>query len=310
MKGKYQLLLAFLVFHLGVLAQQFPLTSFYSMQGAVVNPAEAGDRIGINTFLSHRQQWLGLDGRPKSTYLAVDGVVLKRKVGLGINLSQDNIGRNSITVIKLPLAYKKRLGKYVLSFGLGPEIKLQGLKGDLNPVEGISSDPVLSNKTDNGIAIDFYSGVSLSTRNSYISIALNKMLGSEIGSIGLNNSPVVFFRGGFSKGLNNNIEVLPAFQVKANIKNLGGAQFDLQGLLRIKEQFLAGFNFRTANAVGPTIGWQKYLPSGKLLILYAYDYPLNPINTVSSGSHEIALSYIIRLSKIVEGEQYRNVRFL
>ena len=291
-------------------AQQFPISSFQALQGAVVNPAEAGSHIGVNSYLSHRQQWLGLSGRPKTSFLSVDGTVLKQKIGIGLSVVQDNLGRNSITSIKIPLAYRKRLGKYVLAFGFGPEIKLQSLKGDLVSVDPITSDEALANKVANASAIDFYSGVSLSSRTSYLGLAINKLLGSNVGNLNVENAPVILIRGGFNKVLSDNIEVLPTFQIKSDLKNVGRAQLDLQGLFRFKDQFLAGLNFRTGGALGPQIGWQKYLPSGKLLILYAFDYPLSPIFGISSGSHEIALNYIIRLSNIQEGEQYRNVRFL
>ena len=58
-----------------VKAQQRAQYSNYVMNNFVLNPAVAGSYTYWNAKIGHREQWLGLDGAPKTSFISVQGAI-------------------------------------------------------------------------------------------------------------------------------------------------------------------------------------------------------------------------------------------
>ena len=52
-----------------VIAQQDPMFTQYMHNPVSINPAYAGSRGTLNMVAMHRQQWVGIDGAPKTLSL-------------------------------------------------------------------------------------------------------------------------------------------------------------------------------------------------------------------------------------------------
>src|SRR3954471_5500574 len=72
---KRKLLLALVVCVIGsaTYSQQLPHYTQYVLNNFIINPAVAGIENYWDVKISHRHQWVGIDGAPVTTYLTVHG---------------------------------------------------------------------------------------------------------------------------------------------------------------------------------------------------------------------------------------------
>src|ERR1043166_1873657 len=101
-------------------AQQRPVQSLYMFDPLLINPAYAGTQVQLSATAIYRNQWVNLDGAPKTFTQTVHSGFRKYRVGLGFILSNDQIGIHNdvgfygVYSYKLPINNKKGM----LSFGL------------------------------------------------------------------------------------------------------------------------------------------------------------------------------------------------
>src|SRR5579859_559503 len=101
-------------------AQQRPIQSLYMFDPLLINPAYAGSQVQLSATAIYRNQWVNLDGAPKTFTATSHSGFRKYRVGLGFILSNDQIGIHNdvgfygVYSYKLPINNKKG----TLSFGL------------------------------------------------------------------------------------------------------------------------------------------------------------------------------------------------
>src|SRR4051794_12202023 len=75
-------------------AQQLPHYTQYVLNGFILNPALAGIENYTDVKISHRHQWVGIDGAPVTTYLTMQGPLKKsdyeRETATGFHASGEN----------------------------------------------------------------------------------------------------------------------------------------------------------------------------------------------------------------------------
>src|ERR1700712_4666162 len=76
-------------------AQQEVQFSQYIFNGLALNPGYAGYKEYTNIHLMYRSQWTGLQGAPKTFSASIDGVTGDKKMGLGFQVINDNLGAQS-----------------------------------------------------------------------------------------------------------------------------------------------------------------------------------------------------------------------
>src|SRR5919112_1721208 len=75
-------------------AQQRPHYTQYILNNFIINPAVAGIENYTDVKISHRHQWVGLDGAPVTTYLTIHGPLKKsdyeRETATGFHATDEN----------------------------------------------------------------------------------------------------------------------------------------------------------------------------------------------------------------------------
>src|SRR3954465_587885 len=75
-------------------AQQRPYYTQYVLNSFILNPAVAGIENYTDVKISHRHQWIGIDGAPVTTYLTIHGPLKKsdyqRETATGFHSSGEN----------------------------------------------------------------------------------------------------------------------------------------------------------------------------------------------------------------------------
>ena len=114
------ILLFFLLFSLRGTAQQDPIFTQYMYNGQVINPAYAGmwEKIGCTALV--RKQWAGIHRAPLTEAISIHSPLYNEKVGLGLNIINDNYGREERLSV---------LADYAFEVALTPRRRLRlGLK--------------------------------------------------------------------------------------------------------------------------------------------------------------------------------------
>src|SRR6267154_3581748 len=142
-------------------AQQRPLQSLYMFDPLLVNPAYAGNQVQLSVTSLYRNQWVNLDGAPKTFTTTAHSGFRKYRVGLGLILSNDQIGIHNdvgfygVYSYKLPINSKKG----TLSFGLqGGFNNLRSNYGLLDPKDPnfIVSGGLVANRFNPNIGAGLY----------------------------------------------------------------------------------------------------------------------------------------------------------
>jgi hypothetical protein len=67
--------------YLTLCAQQRPYYTQYVLNNYIINPAVAGIENYWDMKVSHRHQWVGLEGAPITTYVTIQGPLTKSSSG-------------------------------------------------------------------------------------------------------------------------------------------------------------------------------------------------------------------------------------
>src|SRR5205809_3706579 len=73
-------ILSFVVANI-LVAQQRPYYTQYILNNYIINPAIAGIENYWDVKVSHRHQWVGLDGAPVTTYFTIQGPLNRNDLG-------------------------------------------------------------------------------------------------------------------------------------------------------------------------------------------------------------------------------------
>lgn len=292
MKISIPYLFAFaLIFNIGnAFSQQEAMYTQYMFNTLAVNPAYAGSRNVVSATALFRNQWSGIKGAPKTQTFSIDAPINQKKVGLGLQIFADKLGRTKNTGTVLSYAYRIRMENASLSFGL--QGSLSQFSADYTSISldpaGLSIDPAFMNN-DNKTLINFGTGVYYNTDRFYLGLSspelINNILpGSETS---LNRQAMhLFLMSGYVFTLNSVFKLKPS----ALLKGVKGAplQADLNTSLWIKDVLSIGAQYRTNADVSALLEIQA---TPQIRFGYAYDHSTTPLSSYNSGSHEIMLRY-------------------
>lgn len=288
-----------------VLGQQLPQYTQYMYNTSTINPAYTGTEGFSSVALTHRSQWVGIDGAPTTQLLNANFYSNRSRLHLGFTAYMDRLGPLTSGNLSLNLAYQVPISNtYNLSFGLAAIANT--IDVDWNKLHPYTiSDPFLAQGLDNSIEPNVGVGVFLFSEKSYFGMSAPNLLqtdryeeeGIEISVY--TEKPHFNFIGGSVFDLNRDLLFKPAFWVRA----VSGApiQVDVSANFMFNESFTLGTSYRWGDSVSALAGFNI---STNLMIGYAYDFGLSELARVSSGSHEIFIKFSLGSSG-----NYRNSRF-
>jgi type IX secretion system PorP/SprF family membrane protein len=266
-----------------------------------INPAYAGSHEGIASSLLYRNQWMGLNGAPKTQTLSIHTPVCKRELGVGLSVMNESIGITHQLSVYGNFAYRMLFPHSVLSFGLQA--------GFVNDEEKFSSVYTIT-QGDNQFATDvrklflpnagfgvyyyykdkFYAGLSIPR------LFENKINPTESDIVVKNVGNVTYwhyyFATGYVMDVNDELKFKPSIMVKA--VQHAPVEMDMDANFLFHNFLWIGGSYRTGDAVAALVGFQI---SKQLRLGYSYDYTLTNLQKFNSGSHEITISYDFSLDK-------------
>ena len=304
----------------GSRAQQSVQFSQYIFNGLSINPAYAGYKDVLHLNASYRQQWTGFDGAPRTGSISLDGPLNRgnkdANVGLGIQAMMDNLGPQSAISLYASYAYRIRLDEEDtrrLCFGLGVGATQYGMDGkDL--IYEMGGDRIIPDGSAKATTPDARVGIYYYTPSVYIGVSVLDLL-SKYTSSGykwrgytyesIRRKQHLYVTAGYMFNVNDDISLKPSVLFKSDFS--GPAGLDATLMMHIDELLWVGGSYRTnlsvlnkksvvnnagldkANAVS---GILEYYISPKYRIGYSYDYSMNKLAGIQTGTHELSIGIL------------------
>lgn len=309
------------------IAQQKPHYTQYILNNYILNPALSGIENYTDVKLSMRDQWVGLDGAPKTIYLSVHKALGKKDLktsatsfqvpgenprgsaywesytasephhGAGLSIISDQSGLYNRITANLSYAYHIGLSPTTnLSAGFAAgimKISRDGAKSTFN--NGDPFDPAEGSAADiYKIRPDLSMGLWLYAADYFIGFSAQQIIPQKVAftddTLGFKLVPHLFGTAGYRFLLNEDINLVPSLMVKYIPHTPTTPQVDLNAKLQYRDLLWVGGSYRLKDGYAAMIG----LNAGNAFnVGYSYDFTTTTLNTVSRGTHEIILGFLI-----------------
>lgn len=277
-----------------VFAQQEVMYTQYMFNMMSVNPGYAGSRGILSATAMHRNQWVGVEGAPKTETISFDMATRNKKVGLGIQAFNDRIGIVKTTGFYATYAYRINFEEKGSSLAIGLQGGISNYKADLTKVELIDGgDPAFSQNI-NAIMPSFGAGIYYNTPKFYAGFSIPNLVKSYLRKDKYLYSTEVtakrylhfFFMTGYVFDLDETFKLKPSLLVKT----VRGApiEADVNLNLWIKDIVGVGASYRTGDAVS---GLLEVQITNQLRLGYAYDHSISKLVKYNQGTHEVMLRF-------------------
>lgn len=299
------------------------LTQYWAVP-AYYNPAATGTSDFVRIRGGAKLQWIGIENAPRS-FLATADSPLKigsKRIGLGINFSQESLGLFSNLLANIQVSYKLKLFKGTLSIGLQGGYYNSKFKGSEihipdNDDYHQGSDTSLPTQDLAGDAFDFSAG--LHYQHKYWSVGISGLhllepsvqlgiegnetsdsqeyetvLGRQLYLIADGNIPIK----------NTLFELQPSLLARTDFSGFGA---EITARARYNKFLSFGVGYRWKEAISVMVGAEIK----NFFLGYAFDYPMSAINKASSGSHEIIAGYSLKLDFSGKNKnRHRSIRLM
>lgn len=276
-------------------AQQRPVFSQYMFNGLVLNPAYAGNQPQLNVSLLHRDQWVNVDGAPKTSTLIAHSALKDRPVGVGLLVSRDKIGVHDDYSVYASYAYKLNIGIGTLSMGL--QAGFNYMVSDFSQLSTINPDDPLFFGTVNRFNPNFGTGAFFNNKTTYIGFSIpylinNKVYDKEDIISEAREARYYFLTGGHIFTLSPNVKLKPSTLIRVQEGQPIGMDLNLNVFL--DNVLNIGGSWRSGDAF---ILLFELMLNKNLSFGYAYDHTLSDVRNYTDGTHEFMLTFRKSLGK-------------
>ncbi|MFN3875032.1 MAG: type IX secretion system membrane protein PorP/SprF [Flavobacteriales bacterium] len=288
---RLQLALAAWAAALAASAQQEVMVSQYMFNGLFLNPAYAGSHGYASSSLLHRQQWLQVEGAPRTSMLAIDAPAWGDRMGLGFSLVHDQIGISRDIDFSGHYAYRMRVGKRSrLALGLRAGLSVYSARiSELRYWD--ANDPLYQQDIVNQPVGKFGFGLYWHDARSYVGISVPTIYAAD-GRITMDAPDALrhyftqhyYVHAGRVFLLGEDFDIKPSTMIKYT-KN-APIEADVNCNVLYRERIWAGIGYRTGDAL---VAMLEYQVTPQLRVGYAYDMTMSKLRTYTTGSHEVML---------------------
>lgn len=311
-----------------VTAQQKPHYTQYILNQYIINPALTGIENYYDLKVSHRHQWVGIDGAPVTTYLTVHGPLNKKDFrttatsyrvpgenprgksywedytaaenhhGIGLQVINDKTGPLNQFAAYVTYAYHIGISprtNLAAGFGAGfTNLSLNTSKLDFGIVTPVDPAVYTSGEVNN-FRPDFNAGLYLYSADYFVGLSAQQLVPQKVRfvdqKVGTANGklvPHLFGTAGYRFLLGEDLNLVPSLMVKY-IDPLP-VQTEVNVKLQYQDLVWIGASYRDGEGFAGMLGMNI---ANTFNIGYSYDYTTSNLNTVSKGTHEFMIGFLI-----------------
>jgi type IX secretion system PorP/SprF family membrane protein len=314
----YSVLMAFgfVVITLDVLSQQVYQFSQYQQNLYILNTASSGMHDYLEFNMSYRQQWVGIENSPTTSYISANMPFGKRlrinpRVSssristpkaynaierstvhtVGVYVSQDSYGPYAANRFQASYAFHLPIAEE-LTLSFSPNVSFNSMTFDPDKaIVEYANDPTYinyvgtrnaSSQLDINIAFWLYHSRYFAGYSSAQLVQDRLKLTNEetLSQIMAHHN----FIAGYHFRLNRNMVLTPSTMVK--IVGQAPASVDINFRLDIQETYWGGMTYRSSNALSFMAG--IYL-NNSFRFGYSFDYALSSLRLQNAGTHELMM---------------------
>ena len=272
-------------------AQIETMYNLYRLNPQVLTPVQAGSKDTSEVHLMYRQQWLGIEGAPRTMYFN-GNFKWKQKRGIGVNAMFDQAGPVRLTMVSGDFAYHTQLStNWDLSGGI--RLGVGNVNLDFANLKLTSPNDILfEGSRSTGMMFNMGWGVRIARKNQgfYASVSMPRILKYDFGnkSGGYKDASYVYVMLGNKIEINDDLTLYP--NAMARIATDAPISWDAQLMANLKQKLDVGLTYRHQDSWGLRLGVQA---SKKMYIGYVYEMPTSEISLVSNQTHELGLRFFI-----------------
>ncbi len=280
------------------------------------NPGYAGSYDAACLTAIYRNQWIGLEGAPKSINLTFDTPLLNKRVGVGLNLSSHKIGIQNRITVDAAYAYRVRLGSGTLGIGIQGSIRYFSndyTDSRLVGTQEISSDGGIPVGEQSKMVPNFGAGLYYNTPKFYIGLSAPRFLNNSIDFNDISGTlskevEHMYAMAGLLIGISKNVKLQPQVLIKYAKNSPLDADLNLSAIFN--EKYTVEVTYRAGAGSENTVESIDLLVSAYVVDNFmfglSYDITLSELKSYNSGSLEAVARYCFGKS---EGEDIVNPRF-
>jgi type IX secretion system PorP/SprF family membrane protein len=294
MKLQRLLILFTLHFSFTASAQQDPMYSMYTQDKMLVNPAFVGSSNWVVGTLKYRNNAPAFKNQYTTQTFNLHGPIQSKHIGLGLKLVNDK--RSVLTNFNLAVvaSYHLNLAGGKLSFGIEGGVYNRKINYD-QLVTSQKNDQTLNLYRVSSTTPDLSFGFYYQKKQFYVGYSRFHLLMARFDKKEIQNSGSFIHAHdyiiiGKVIDLDKKWAMEPSALLKHQAKS--GFQLDASLLICYDSKISAGLQYRTGSAL---LSMLKYNITQNLKISYSFDYSLSKFSQLSSGAHEIIISYGIQL---------------
>lgn len=292
-------------------AQDLPVHEQYMFDYMLINPSFAGLSEVTSLKIIHREQWIGIDDAPNTSFLLFKHRLNERTAGIGGYIFSDKNGPDSkyggqLTWSFQALLDSKRYSRTILSFGISFKALLHTL--DERGFEQTSFDPLITYSRLTTFIPNANAGFVLSYNQAFLGASFDNLIPWSDNMYNMAIEPVKYVLMNVHLGnifnLARRVQFRPSALVKTNFH--GANQLDLNVkfhifsgkpirsvYIRYQNEFWFGLSYRqtldykniSALSLSPTFGFTI----DKYSFMYLYDLGLTHLQLFHSGTHQICI---------------------
>lgn len=276
-------------------AQQRPVFSQYMFNGLVLNPAYAGNQKQFSASVLYRDQWVNIDGAPKTSSFITHSAFKDWPVGVGFLLSRDQIGVHDDYSMYGSYSYKLKTMAGTISLGL--QAGFNYTVSDFRKLRVTHFDDPNFGTRIARFNPNFGTGAFFNNQTTYAGISIpyiinNKVYDKEDIISEAREARYYFITGGHVLTLSEMLKIKPSTLLRFQEGQPVG--MDLNANVFIDEVVNLGASYRSGDAM---IFLFEIILNQNITFGYAYDHTISRITTYTDGTHELLLTFRKSLGK-------------
>lgn len=272
--------------------QQDPSFTQYMYNTMTINPAYAGTRGVLSANLLYRSQWIGIEGAPQTQSLTIHSPISDGRMGLGLNVINDQIGPVSETMFNGTYSYILPINRYTsISLGINAGAELFNI--DFTKLNIFNQqDASFQNNVNNKIAPQVGVGAMIYNDQFYVSLSVPRLLRTQYyDTQNSSNSvatsrPHFYLTAGYVFSLNDNVRFKPS--ILSRYVSGSPLRVDVSANFLINDEFSIGASYRLSSSYGIMTSYQL---SDAILAGVSYDRDSSELRKFNDGTFEIFLRF-------------------
>lgn len=268
--------------------QQLPVYSQFFFNPYLYNPSYAGIDHRLTVMLTHRQQWVGIEGAPVTTNFSIHSPITNG-LSLGASFTSDEASVFTNTIGMLSVGYaiafsKEQSLRFGLSGGLGSN------RIDFNQLGGFPGGSPDENLESSNYAVANF-GFSYHYNHFSLGVSLPQLIQTDLSNVESFQSPEftpfdnMLINLHYLYTLPNEDFSIEPYLIYHYEKN-NDSFLEAMALLHIKHKMWVGGSYRLG--YGPTAFLGFHL-GDKLYLGYAHEIANTVVDQIGQGTHEIQL---------------------